>query len=135
MLTPDVEPRLEAPAAEPLAIAAKESAAAWWRPWLSTPALLGISFLLFFIGRATNVENASRLVAATVALAGAVLFGVTVVVALFRAMFGIFDLGREMHAGAAEHVGVSVLRIVGNLLVTGFGMLVAYDSLVVFARG
>jgi hypothetical protein len=135
-VVPDVEPTLEAlPAAEPLAIAAAESPAAWWRPWVSTPALLGMSFLLFFIASATNGVDAPPRVAVAVAIAGMVLFGVTVVLALFRAIFGIFDLGRGIYAGTADDVVVSVLRILGNLLMAGFGMLVAYISTVGFARG
>jgi len=56
-------------------------------------------------------------------------------VAFFRALYGVFALGRAVHAGTAEDVGASLLMILGNLVMTGFGMLVAYVSTVGFSRG
>ena len=132
----DVEPTVEAPAsAVPAAMTVAGAPDPTSRPWLSTPALLGISVLLFVVAITVNAIGARSAIAGTIAMTGGMVFLLTAVVAFFRALYGVFALGRAVHAGTAEDVGASLLMILGNLVMTGFGMLVAYVSTFGFSRG
>ena len=106
-----------------------------WRPWLSTPALLGMSLLLFFAAIAAEALGATSRVPSLFGWAGIALFWLTTAVALVRAVYGLVALTRAAHAGTADHVGESIFVILGNLVMTGFGMLIAYISTVGFSRG
>jgi hypothetical protein len=132
----EAEPTMDAPApAAPAAMPVPGNPAPTSRPWLSTPALLAMSVLLFLGARAAAAVGAPEPIAVGVALTGGVLFVLTALVASFRAVFSIVALGRDVYAGKAEDVGESIVMIVGNLVMMGFGMLVAYVSTVGFSRG
>jgi hypothetical protein len=131
----EAEPAMEAPApVAPAAMTVAGTPARTSRPWLSTPALLAISVLLFLGASAASAVGAPEPVAAGIALTGGVLFLSTALVALFRALSGIVALAREIYTGKPD-AGVSMLAILGNLMMAGFGMLVAYVSTVGFSRG
>jgi len=121
--------------APPAAIALAGTPSPTSRPWLSTPALLGLSVLLFVVAITVNALGAHSGIAGTIAMTGGIVFVLTAVVALLRAMYGIFALGRAVHAGTADDVGASIFMILGNLLMAGFGMFVAYLSTFGFSRG
>ena len=105
-------------------------------PWrLSTPACVAVSLLailgtivLASLGAPTGVLN----VAWTAAM---VLFGLSTLVALYRAVRGIVTLALPTRWDAAGGVGLLVVATLGNLLMVAFGMLIAYLATVGFARG
>ena len=105
------------------------------RPWLSTPALLVMSVLMFFGAIAADALGATSRVPSLIGWAGIALFWLTAAVALVRAVYGLVALTRAVHAGTADHVGESIFVILGNVVMTGFGMLIAYISTVGFSRG
>jgi hypothetical protein len=132
----EAEPNVEAPAPPaPATITVAGGPATTSRPWLSTRALLALSLLLIFFAILANALGASSTLARGIAGAGAILFAITTLVAFFRALYGVFALARDVHAGTADNVGDSILMILGNLVMTGFGMLIAYVSTVGFSRG
>ena len=131
----DTEPTVEAPVpAAAAAITVAGSPAPTSRPWRSTPALLAMSSLSFLGTSAAAGVGAPSQVVTGIALTGGVLFVVTAVVALFRSISGIVALAREIYTGKAD-AGVSLLAILGNLMMAGFGMFVAYMSTFGFSRG
>jgi hypothetical protein len=130
------ETTVEAPASVPsLAVAVPEAPRTFNRPWLSTHALVATWLMLLLLAIVANAAGAPAPVASWIALAAGAAFAATSVVAFFRVIFGVIALGRDMYRGRADDVGLSILAILGNLLMTGFGMLVAYVSTVGFARG
>jgi len=130
----EVEPNVETPAPDaPAVITIAGGPARTPRPWLRTPALLGMSVLLGVGASATEALGAPY-VAPWVAFTGVVLFGVTTLVALFRTISGVVAFSREIYTGKAD-APVSLLAVLGNLMMAGFGMLVAYVSTVGFSRG
>ena len=132
----EVEPTVEAPAAAtPATLTVAGSPERTSRAWLSTPALLAMSVLSFFGASAMEAVGAPSQVAIGMAITGGVLFVLTSILALFRAVLGVVTLGRAVHAGTADNVGESILAIVGNLMMAGFGMLVAFVSTFGFSRG
>jgi hypothetical protein len=132
----EVEPMVKALApAAPAAMTVAGSPATTARPWRSTPALLAMSVLLFVGANVADTLGAPAPVAIGIALTGGVVFVVTAVVAFFRAIASIAALGRDVYAGKAEDVGESIVMIIGNLVMAGFGMLIAYVSTVGFSRG
>ena len=132
----EAEPTVEAPApAEAATITVAESPAPTSRPWRSTPALLAMSVLLILGATVAEGVGAPSQVATGIALTGGVLFLLTAFVALFRTVSGIVALARDVYAGKADDAGVSIPAVLGNLVMAGFGMLIAYVSTVSFSRG
>jgi hypothetical protein len=134
----EVQPTMAAPstpASPTIVTAGNPPASAGWR--LSTPACLGVSVLVILIAIVLNGLGAPPPIAAVVAMTGAVLFALTTLIALFRAVYGIVALLRAVHAGTTDGYGFgeSLIAILGNLLMAGFGMLIAYVSTVGFSRG
>src|SRR5260221_8354229 len=134
----EVQPTMDAPStpASPAIVdAGKPSAARGLR--LSTPACLGVSILVIFIAIMANGLGAPSRVSEVIAMTGAVLFAVTTLIALVRAVHGIVALSRAVYAGTTDGYGFleSLPRILGNLVMAGFGMLIAYVSTVGFSRG
>jgi hypothetical protein len=130
------EPVVEAPApAVPVAMPEPVAPAPTSRPWLGTPALFGMSLLLFLGAMAADAAGLYSPVTVGIVATASVLFVLTGIVAFFRAFFGILALAREIHAGTANDAGASILAIIGNLAMAWLGMMVAYISTFGFSRG
>jgi hypothetical protein len=123
---PTSEPRTTAPEFEDLQ-----------RPrwWLSTPALLATSMLLVLVANVAAINNAPPKMATAVGWLAALLFGATVVVALFRVVAGAVALIRPSSRPVDFDGGATLVAVLGNLVMTVFGMLVAYIGTVGFSRG
>jgi len=133
----EVQPTMDAPstpASPPIIAASNPSTARGLR--LSTPACLGLSVLVLIVAIVANGLGAPS-IAAVIAMTGAGIFALTTLVALFRAVYGIVVLARAVHARTVDGYGFleSLLVILGNMFMAGFGMLVAYISTVGFSRG
>ena len=132
----EAEPNVEAPApAAPAAVTLASTPAPTSRPWLSTPGLLCFSLMLVFAANLVDAFGAPDRITEGIAGAASVLFAITALVALVRLVHGSLTLVRDVYRGTADDVGLSILRILGNLVMTWFGMLVAYVSTVGFSRG
>jgi hypothetical protein len=101
----------------------------------STPALLCFCLLLCALAIALGNLGAPSPIVAFLGIAGAVVFGLTIVVALFRALQGLVDLVRAARGRGSVEVADTTAALLGNLVMVGFGMLVAYFATVGFARG
>src|SRR5450432_1403154 len=100
---------------------------------LHTGVLLVVSWvLLMFAGWISGVDDGGPVVI-VLASAGIGLFLFSVLRAAYRVTVGVVDLLRPRTA-STDTAG-TVAALVGNLLVAGFGMLVAYLSTVGFSRG
>jgi hypothetical protein len=133
----EVQPAMDAPstpASPPIVAARNPSTGRGLR--LSTPACLGLSVLVLIVAIVASGLGAPS-IAAVIAMTGAVLFALTTLVALFRAVYGIVVLARAVHARTVDGYGFleSLPVILGNMFMVGFGMLVAYVSTVGFSRG
>ncbi len=134
--TPPVAPlAAPRPAFDPLPSttrAARESE----RPQVRLGAVVcfGVSILTFVIGGGLGSLGLPSAIVAPVFVAGAVLFGLSIVMALFQAARGIVLLVRPQDRTVAGTLG-ALAGILGHLLMAGFGMLVAYFSTVGFSRG
>lgn len=66
---------------------------------------------------------------------GTVLFGLSILIALLRAVHGVVVLVRPEPAQSTVGIGGALVAILGNLFMAGFGMLIAYFATVGFSRG
>jgi hypothetical protein len=107
----------------------------WPRLRLSTTACLAVSVVTFLITIVLANLSAPRAVVTVFGTASLVLFALTTLVALFRAVAGAIALARPTRATAAGGVSGLVLDILGNLLLAAFGMLIAFFATVGFSRG
>jgi hypothetical protein len=103
--------------------------------WWSTPALLCFFLVLCALAIVLRSLGAPSPIVASLGIAGAVVFGLTVLVALCRALLGLVDLVRAARGRGSEEVARTTAALLGNLVMVGFGMLVAYFATVGFARG
>jgi hypothetical protein len=133
----EVHPTMDAPSApaSPAIVAARNPSTGRGLR-LSTPACLGVSVLVLIVAIVANGLGAPS-IAAVIAMTGVVLFALTTLVALFRAVYGIVVLARAVYARTVDGYGFleSLIVILGNMFMVGFGMLIAYFSTVGFSRG
>ncbi len=117
----------------PLPAVAVPSRFRW--PRLSTMGWFALSLLTIPIAIGLGALNAPRPLLASVSLLGAVLLGLSTLIALFRALLGAVALVRPASEPASAGIGVRIGDILGNLFMAAFGMLVAFFATFGFSRG
>ncbi len=134
-LTPEAPPPLEAraPSRKPSAEAPKRTRIP--RLPLSTGACFGLSALWVAFAFALAGLGVPPRVVLLLWFTGLALFALSTLTALYRAARGIVDLVYPGWGRAAGRAPASLGAILGNLFMTGFGMLIAYFATVGFARG
>jgi hypothetical protein len=99
---------------------------------LSTPAWFALSLLAVAVGIVlTNLEAPPEILSKVWPVAMG-LFVLTTLTALYRSVRGAVVLARRADT---VDLGASVVATLGNLLMTAFGMLIAYFATVGFSRG
>ena len=103
---------------------------------LSTPVCFGVA--LAFLAAAAMLGSfggATALFAMFLGLAGVLLFVLSTLVAFGRAPLGGAALVQVARGRSVGQAGSLILDLLGNLLMTGFGMLVAYFATIGISRG
>ena len=104
-------------------------------PRLSTMGWFALSLLTVPVAIGLGALNAPRPLLAAVSLLGALLLGLSTLIALFRALHGAVALVRPASAPARTGIGGRIADILGNLFMAAFGMLVAFFATFGFSRG
>ncbi len=126
---------LPAPPRQASSLDAPPRARSDWEVHLSTPTCFGVSLLL--VGLALGLGSVERLfaLAAFLGIAGMVAFFLSSLVALTRALRAAFAVVRALRGDTTVTVGASTAVMLGNLLMAGLGMAIAYVATTGFSRG
>jgi hypothetical protein len=132
---PPVGVAVIAPVAVPAALPDRplpdERTASRWRVLLSTPACFGY-WIVMMVGAATLSDaGAPPWLVQPLLVGGMTWLGVSILLAAWRVLRGFVRLV----TGRDDDSIVSFAAVLGNLVMTGFGLLVAYVSTVGFSRG
>jgi hypothetical protein len=110
-------------------------AGSWAFRRLSTALWFAISVLLMMLMGALGNTGAPTAILVAFGVFGAILFVSATVVSLYRALHDAVSLVGRKEGPASVGTGQAVVLILGNLLMAGFGMLVAYFATFSFSRG
>ena len=102
---------------------------------LSTRACFGVSVLAIAFTIALGELGVPLPIAYSVAFGAMALFGFSILLALYRATRGILDLVRLAPGRTSVDTGRAIAAVLGNLVMAGLGLLVAYFATVGFSRG
>jgi len=135
-VTPEIPPPMVAPhPATPPSTAGVRNPSGRPRLRLGTAACFGLSVMVFAITIALDNLGVPAPIVNVVGIVGMVLFGYSTLMALFRAVHGVVALVRSARGQTAVEIGDTLAAILGNLVMAGFGTLVAYFATVGFSRG
>ena len=102
-----------------------------WRVLLSTLVCFGLVVVLGVGAAALADAGAPAWIVGWMIQGAWVWLGVSIVLAAYRALGGLL----LVVTGQEENVAVALVALLGHVLMTGFGLLVAYISTVGFSRG
>ena len=102
---------------------------------LSTPACLAATIAVTLTTITLDRLSAPAPIVIVLGVTGAVFFVFTTLAALYRVMTGVASLVRSARARSAEGLGDMIVCLLGNLLMTWFGLLIAYFATFGFSRG
>jgi hypothetical protein len=105
-----------------------------WKP-LNTAARFGVSLLALALATVLGFLGAPFPIVGLVGIGGVALFGLSILVALYRATHGVVDLLHPIQERTPVETRNAIAAIFGNFIMAGLGMYVAYFTTLGFHRG